>query len=154
MDGEDAASQVAAAESPPSGPQRRRRAPRAPAAKRPPPVPRFEHLGELPVNDPLAMNEYVHRALGIAAAQVVREPTLSDKERRAELCNIASRMAALTPQSRLFGAEQVVHGDHQALIQGAGPQMEPADGAAQEGGRGEAGGQPARRGRPRKRSIR
>jgi hypothetical protein len=119
-------------------------------------VPRFAELGAMPTDDPLAMNAWIHRALGVSAAQTVADPDLTDSQRRAQLCDIASRMAALTPQSRIFGAEQLVRADAAGVdpLRGEGPKMEevPADAApvaiAAASSRGKTF-----RGRPRKRGL-
>lgn len=135
--------------SPASEPQRRGR-PRKQVSR----TPRFGDLGAMPVDDPLAMNAWVHRALGVSAAQVVTDPALNDSQRRKELCDIAARMAALTPQSRVHVAEQLVLGEQSAMSDGAGPAMETVDASPVGAERSTGGGAEARRGRPRKRSLR
>lgn len=115
-------------------------------------TPRFEDIGPMPTNDPLAMNSWVHRALGVSAAQVVRDPDLNDSQRRSQLCDIAARMSGLTDQSRIYGAESVVRGHEAGLKSGSGPAMEMVNDAP-EAIAATSGARTARRGRPRKRGL-
>ena len=159
MDSETAPSDQVAGDPPSStgGGGRRRRAEAvaaATAARARARVPRFSDLGPMPIDDPLAMNAWAHRALGVALAQAVRDPSLDDSARRRELCDLAARMAALTPQSRLQTAEQAVLQDHAALADGGGPVMEPVHASAVGPERTASGGGKARRGRPPKRAVR
>lgn len=116
-------------------------------------VPRFSDLGPMPTGDTMAMNAYMHRALGISAAQVLHDPDLNERDRRAQLCDIAGRMSALTPQSRLFEAEKMLKGEADKLAEGNGPEMEPANHEPSDAISPEAGRPKARRGRPRKRGF-
>ena len=136
-------------------PRRGRGRPRKPLIAPPTraPVPRYEQLGEVPVNDPLAMNEWVHRALGVSAAQLIRDPNLTEQQKRSQLCAVAQRMAALTPQSRIHGAERAILNENQGLREDGGPAMESVDASITATERAARSGGKARRGRPRKRPV-
>jgi hypothetical protein len=135
------------------GVQPRRRGRRAQLVPEPVRVPQYEDLGPMPTDDALAMNDWTHRALGVALAQAIHDPEIDDDERHRRMTDIAGRMAALTPKSRLYAAENAVRGEVEKLAGDKGPEMERAANASPD-----PVDRPARRGtplrgRPRKRGI-
>jgi hypothetical protein len=129
-----------------------KRAPKRGLVDGPVRIPRFSDLGDPPIHDPLAMNAYTHRALGISLVQTLHDPDLTEGQRRDAMAMIAGRMAALTPQSRIFGAESVVRGEAAGLTQGNGPELESVNASPIEIDP-TSSGRAARRGRPRKRGL-
>lgn len=128
-------------------------APKRKAAPRIPPIERYDQLGPMP-DDPLLMNEWAHRALGVAFRQVVRDPSLTEEKRLGLMTDLSARMAALTPMSRLSKAEAAVLGRIAGAAGDDGPKMVKADAAKDEAGDPGGSGAPARRGRPRRRAAR
>jgi hypothetical protein len=123
---------------------------------------RYQQLGPMP-DDPLKINEWTHRALGIAMQQVVADPQMDERERTKTMCELAARMKDLTPMSRLSLAEDAVMGRTAGSAAG-GPKMEPVAEKKVEEPKHVAeevtdvdpgrSGPPAIRGRPRRRSVR
>jgi hypothetical protein len=111
---------------------------------------RFEDLGAPPA-DPLRANEWAHGVVTVALHQTIHDPNISEKDRRAEIATLAGRMSALTPLSRISKAEATVLGRHEGSAEG--PQTELTDATPIPAIDPAGSGPPARRGRPRKRSI-
>lgn len=152
MDAHENSAETANAPEPDPPPKKRQRKARD-ATKTARPAQQFvttyQDLGPMPA-DQLAMNAWVHQALGVAFRQVTQDPGVKDeKERRKEMCDIAAQMKGLVPQSRIFMAESAVLNGAQQMTGESGPEMVNA--TSDERGAA-SGGRQARRGRPRKRS--
>lgn len=83
----------------------------------PPPAPPPQSLIDLgdPPTDPLAAQEWLHRAMILSAADAAVDHKISARERRKELRTISTAAAKLLPHARLYQAEQLIKRDRLEL---------------------------------------
>lgn len=104
----------------------------------------FEGLGEPPA-DPVARQEWIHSALGVAAQQAMTDPALDadPAARRRELVSIARAMSTALPSALLAKVKRLIKADAEEVDAGhKGPGMEERPAAMPK----------ALRGRPRRTS--
>lgn len=109
--------------------------PRSPSEQPSPPPAALVQLGD-PPKDPLAAQEWLHRAMILSAHDAMIDENISPATRRKELRTISAAAAKLLPHARLYQAEQLIKSDRDELerrrVQRAGATLErrPTTGGA------------------------